>query len=373
MVVCLRVMYDDEKSAVSRVAPLVLCLALSLLIHGGAVGALPFAWVVGGRQAAPQAPPKARQTQVLRIVREKPQPTQFVKTDPDQPEQVPEEADFIGKRNTSESAAEYTPKRYDDAPLPTQNGEEDSQEVVTFDQHAQEGDLAHEGSTPSGAAAAESSTQLAPEAGGAVAEETEAAEDEPPADGTAVVHEPKLTDDVGTLLLQHTPEAQEPSAPIKIDMAVRPQPARTSAVQQGFYDPALAEHMQPQRGFRTRERRTRSTGRFVIGSKPSLNVAATPRGRYEEEIYRRIAYFWYRACDDHRGDIIPGSVVVSLRINTRGQLENMELVRRRGASVSQQSFTFGAIRRATLPPMPPEVRQEVVGDLLELIFQFNFD
>lgn len=366
-------MYGDEKSVKGRVAPVVLCVALSLLIHGGAVGALPYAVRLVGRQQGQQAAqkPPAQQQRVLQIVRDKPQPTQFVKTDPDQEEQVPEEADFIGKRNTSESASEYAPDRYDDAPLPTQNGEDDSQEVVTFDQRAQEGDLAYDGSTASGAAAAESSSRVSPEAAGSEAEQSEAPEDEPPADGTATLQETKLTDDVGTLLLQNTPEEQRESSPIKIDLAVQPTPARPSAVQQGFYDPALADHMQ--RGFRTRERRTRSTGRFVIGRKPSLNVAATPRGRYEEEIYRRIAYFWYRACDDHRGDIVPGSVVISLRINTRGQLENMELVRRRGASVSQQAFTFGAIRRASLPPMPPDVQQEVVGDLLELIFQFNFD
>ena len=73
------------------------------------------------------------------------------------------------------------------------------------------------------------------------------------------------------------------------------------------------------------------------------------------------------------GDIIPGSVVVSLRINADGLLENMELVRRRGASMIQQSFTFGAIRNASLPPMPSQVRREMHGDLLELIFTFNFD
>jgi hypothetical protein len=51
----------------------------------------------------------------------------------------------------------------------------------------------------------------------------------------------------------------------------------------------------------------------------------------------------------------------------------MDLVRRHGAGVIQQSFTFRAIRRATLPPMPSTVRQEIVGELLELIFTFNFD
>lgn len=370
-------MQGEDESARRGVAPLALCLLLSLVVHGGAVGALPYAlrWV--GRPAAVHSAPREReQPRVVQIVRERVEPTQFVKTDPDQEEQEPEEPDFAGKRSTSESASEFAPNRYDDAPLPTQNGEEDKQEVVTFDQMQQKGELEHDGSSPSGVIPSPTSTSISPTPPAAPpAEPTEAEETEPPAKGTSVVQPPPLAEDVGNILLQNTPvEEQEGRAPVKIEVAVRPEEvSQASAAQQAFYDPALAGHMQAQRGFRTYERRTRSTGRFVIGRKPSLNVAATPRGRYEEEIYRRIAYFWYRACDDHRGDIIPGSLVISLRINTRGQLQNMELVQRQGASVSQQSFTFGAIRRASLPPMPPEVQRDVVGDLLELIFHFNFD
>ena len=56
-----------------------------------------------------------------------------------------------------------------------------------------------------------------------------------------------------------------------------------------------------------------------------------------------------------------------------GKLDNMNLITRRGASISQQSFTFKAIRKASLPPMPPEVQADVIGELMELIFEFNFD
>lgn len=136
-------------------------------------------------------------------------------------------------------------------------------------------------------------------------------------------------------------------------------------------DPSLADRTPP--GFRTYERRSRSTGRFVIGKNPSLNVAATPRGRYEEQIYRRIAYAWYIACDDHRGDIIPGSLTIAIRINKHGRLTNMELINRHGAGVIQQSFTYGAIRQSTLPPMPQDVQQSLIGDLLEIIITFNFE
>jgi hypothetical protein len=94
---------------------------------------------------------------------------------------------------------------------------------------------------------------------------------------------------------------------------------------------------------------------------------------YEALIYRRIAHFWYIACDEHRGDIIPGKITISLRITKRGKIDSMALIKRTGASISQQSFTFKAIRRASLPPMPQEVQADVIGNLMELIFEFNFD
>lgn len=364
-----------EEHSRRRLAPVAICLLLSLLIHGGAVGALPYVLKMGERprQAAKPAPHQPRQ-HALQIIRSKPLPTQYVKTDPDQREQQPETPDFIGKRNTSESAAQNAPNRYDDAPLPTQNGQEDSADLITFDQRQQQGELAHDGSAPSGKSASQTSVTTTPdEASSPPAEPTPEVKDDTPTEGTATIRPLPTDDDVGTIMLQNTPETLPAESPTRIHAADTPAAARASAVDRNYYDPSLAEHMQPVRGFRTQERRTRSTGRFVIGRKPALNVAATPRGRYEEEIYRRIAYFWYRACDDHQGDIIPGSVTISLRLNKRGLLENMELVRRRGASISQQSFTFKAIRSASLPPMPADVQREVVGDILELIYQFNFD
>lgn len=137
------------------------------------------------------------------------------------------------------------------------------------------------------------------------------------------------------------------------------------------YDPSFTADSQP--GFRTHERRTRTTGRFVFGSNASLNVASTPRGQYEELVYRRVAYFWYRECDANREMIVPGSIQIRVLVNTQGQITAMDLLRRTGASVSQQGFTFRAIRNADLPPMPQVVRDDVVGDKMELVFDFYFD
>ncbi len=366
-----------------------LSIVLSLLIHIAV--ALFLLW--GGstmmkRPVGSSFAGKERQ-RVLRITKAKveekaEEQLPFAKTDPDREEKTPARADFVGARNSSQSASEFAPQRHSEDPLPTQNGEE-SEEVVTFSQHAQDGPLEENQASrratvpPPSAPVVASVPAEQPEVPQKMQAEQKAKDDTPADSGTPALRLPIEREKgqenlaIRDAAREHGDGTDAGSAPIRIKPAVVV-PSRPSPAGPPVYDPTLADNTQYLgQGFRTRERLTRSTGSFVLGSRPALNVASTPRGRYEEEIYRRIAYFWYRACDEHRGDIIPGSVVVSLRVNSGGLLENMELVRRRGASVIQQSFTFGAIRNAALPPMPSQVRREMHGDLLELIFTFNFD
>lgn len=377
------VIMQEEVSMRGYSTRVVLCMALSVLLHGALAWAL-LALLCGmGSGRAPMSDAKKRPAQrVLQILTEPEAPRKeppFAKTDPDQEEVAPLRPDFVGKHNAAESAAEFTPDRHNDDPLPSQNGEE-KDELVTFDQSQQDGDLEHEGKRPqSPVTPAASAPPPAPEPPQPpVPSHDETLLPEKPVDGVATaLPQPSVVEDGDVPIRKATDEKPELPAevdtPVKVQLDAAPPAMMPSIHRLPVYDPSLADHMQQRPGFRTHERRSRSTGRFVIGRKASVNVASTPQGRYEEEIYRRIAYYWYIACDEHRGDIIPGSIVISLRINSSGLLQNMDLVRRTGASISQQSFTFAAIRRAALPPMPPAVRQEMVGSLLELIFQFNFD
>lgn len=388
-----------------------LCVALSVLLH--LLLAL-LLLLLPPQQKVKREPP-ARKARPVRIVRtdarkkadmqkqaqqpqppprEKPRPPAeqkpFAKTSADTPQALPDQPDYEGKRSTRAASAPDARHRASANHAPAMNGEE-KEELVTFDQKRQEGDLEHEGLNKPPVPPAPPAPQLpAPPAPPA----------EPPADGTPeggdspesqgkdkeetpidATHALTLSDDLSGLLKlrQETPESlpQEleqhaarkgsPDGPGKAATSSR-SPRRPRV----YYDPSLAE--QPQKpGFRTNERRSRSSGRFVLGRGAALNVASTPRGQYEALIYRRVAHFWYIACDDHRGDIIPGKITISLRITKRGQIDSMALIRRSGASVSQQSFTFKAIRKASLPPMPPEVQADVIGELMELIFEFNFD
>lgn len=377
-----------------------LCIMLSILIHIATVLILlnlpRESGKKSGRGDGVEEQP-APTTRHIRMLRTQPEPEKlrpFAKTSADEPQQKPTQADFEGQRHTVASGDDTAPERRSDAAIPTMQGEE-KEEIVTFDQHQQDGPLEHEGKQETRPAPPQVQDAHAPQPeapsippgqgqpNNREDHRTNLGEGQnantPAATHTATI--PTPTPDGDTLLqtrqdtakpqpIPSPPSARRGRPDIMADTPHRP--SRPHRRRIAVHDPSLADHAQPA-GFRTRERRSRSTGRFVMGSKPSLNVAATPRGRYEAEIYRRIARIWYAKCNEHRGDIIPGSLVISLRIDKSGYLRNMELVSRHGAGVIQQSFTLGAIRQAALPPMPPNVAADVVGEVMELLIEFNFD
>lgn len=389
-----------------RVGAMALCLLLSLILHLIFLLLITLSGERRHHTPAPAAQPRQRLIRVQRSKPAAPEQTQkepqqkpFAKTSADTPQALPEQPDYEGSRNTRAASAPDADRLRSDKHAPAQTGEE-KDELVTFEQERQDGDLDHEGKKPQQPptppqpplpenAVTEQPQQPEPPAHG----QEDAAGDTPQPDATDRENRPAPTtpsaeqrtpEPNGELLLrneereQETPTADTPATATAqgtdSGTGLSPTPPRNQRKRRPvFYDPSLATPQPDTVGFRTRERRSRSTGRFIMGRGAALNVTATPLGRYESEIYRRIAYHWYQACDEHRGDIIPGSITISLRINKRGHLENMDLVRRHGAGVIQQSFTFRAIRRASLPPMPGAVRQEIVGELLELIFTFNFD
>ena len=385
---------------------MLLCVALSILLH--IILAL---FIL--QLPAPEKPARrqtARQARALQVVRtaarkktdeqkkqlttqqkEEQQPSEekpFAKTSADTPQMRPEQPDYEGKRSTRAASAPDAAHRITEEHAPAQNGEE-KDELVTFDQERQDGELEHEGKAQEAPVppAPHPQPPLPPSPPAAApAEGLQHGSDTPTTEGLdaenshadaakALAPDDNLN---GELRLQQqdtttpqqekeqqaarkgTPDASGKAAPLQ------------QQIPQVFYDPSLADWAQKP-GFRTHERRSRSSGRFVLGRGAALNVASTPRGIYEALVYRRVAHFWYIACDEHRGDIIPGTITISLRITKRGHIDSMALIRRSGASISQQSFTFKAIRKASLPPMPAEVQADVIGELMELIFEFNFD
>lgn len=393
-----------------RFSRVLLCVALSILLHV-LLGLLILLIPPQERVKRAKAARKARPVKVVRTAarkkadakkqqaaapKEEPKaPSKqkpFAKTSADTPQATPDQHDYEGRRSTRAASAPDARHRASAEHAPAMNGEE-KDELVTFDQQRQEGDLEHEGRntppTPPVQPAPEPQPAPplppaeAPARGEAQGSEEPDAEGKDAAESTIdATKSLTLTDDLsGQLKLQQEERPEQPPQELEQHAARKgapdgdgreDTPAARPRRPRVFYDPSLAEWAQKP-GFRTYERRSRSSGRFVLGRGAALNVASTPRGMYEALVYRRVAHFWYIACDEHRGDIIPGKITISLRITKRGQIDSMALITRRGASISQQSFTFKAIRKASLPPMPPEVQADVIGELMELIFEFNFD
>lgn len=383
---------------------LVSSVAWSLVLHT-AVIALWLSLPEHERAKSPKQP-KQTGTTLVKIKRSKPtdkatekketppQPEErpFAKTDADRPQQRPQTAEFEGQRDTRAEGMN-TPERSSDSPVPTMDGEK-KEEINTLQQERQDGDVEYYGKreqhTPTGEAdTLDEQTIPVPEPpapGMPEATPTDHPEDAeaqmPGKQEATTTVAPIPHEQNGELRLQQpedTPEqpseekaAAAPGTGVPQAEGTAPIPVKPRRKRGPVYDPTQADHKQPP-GLRTAEKRSRSTGQFVLGRNPALNVEATPRGRYEELIYRLIARQWYAACDTHRGDIIPGTLILAIRINKRGQVVNMNLVTRRGAGVIQQSFTFAAIRKAKIPPMPGEVQKTLLGEQMELIITFNFD
>ena len=131
-------------------------------------------------------------------------------------------------------------------------------------------------------------------------------------------------------------------------------PNTRPAQKQPLYDPMFNAESQP--GFKTHEQKTKQTGKISSGRRPTLDVEATPMGTYQA----------------NRDLIVTGTVRIRILINKNGKVSSMRQTSRVGASEVQKSFTFLAIKLARLPAMPPEVRNALVGDSLEMYFDFNF-
>lgn len=389
------------KQRPGRASAIALCVLLSLLLHTA------LAWVVLQipRPAHQKTAHPTRAPRLVKVVRKKEKPTApqdeqkeraVVKTNPDAPQVAPERPEFEGNRDSRAASDPDSRDKLADREAPAMTGRE-QEEMVTFDETRQDGDLKHEGkreTKPSQPAPQQDTqdtvaVQEAEMPAPGTPQPSENPAQEPGTDLMDLVQQGALTvnpltevDDEQGLRLNpadmpstsplemHAARTGQPDATGDKPELVQPQQRRSAPAV--YYDPSLADHMQPE-GFRTNENRTRSSGHYTIGRHAALNVEATPRGEYEAEIYRRIAYQWYLQCDEHCGDIIPGRITISLRLLRNGSIANMDLIHRRGASVSQQSFTFTAIRCASLPPMPAAVQKSFPGDKLELIFDFNFD
>lgn len=124
--------------------------------------------------------------------------------------------------------------------------------------------------------------------------------------------------------------------------------------------------------FRGNQRKTAIKGSISRHGESALDVTNSPMGRYQAAIGRAVEKEWQINCVKHRDFITPGYLTLRFYVTAEGHVKSVQFVGDNQTGEVQKGFTLNSIRNAPIPAMPPEVKIEMGGDSLELIFNFYF-
>jgi hypothetical protein len=124
--------------------------------------------------------------------------------------------------------------------------------------------------------------------------------------------------------------------------------------------------------FRGNQSKTAIKGSITRHGESALDVTDSPMGRYQAAIGRAVEKEWQRNCVQHRDFITPGYLTVRFYVTEAGRVKSVQFIGDNETGEVQKGFTLNSIRNAPIPAMPPEVKKEMGGDALELIFNFYF-
>lgn len=127
-------------------------------------------------------------------------------------------------------------------------------------------------------------------------------------------------------------------------------------------------------GFDREASKTRISGTIRRRGESSLEVEDSIKGRFFAEVNREIERAWQRECILRREHILPGVLTVSFSLDENGKVpsDSFNFDTRIAGGAIQEGFTLLAIRKAKLPAMPEEIKQELDGDRLEMNLTFFF-
>lgn len=287
----------------------------------------------------------------------------FARTTDEQRAEAPESADFIGERDTR-ATSERVPDT--DSPLlPSQAGVEprDESDIETTESDFRDGplDAADTDDAPPTLAALPQTPGADVEQPGD-AETREVVETTPPPVTERLLEGPLTTDIPVPLELESVIEDPPPA------------PEPVEAPPQGVADPAVEAKPATDRvpGFRGHQRKTAIRGSISRTGPSSLDVQDNALGRYQAKISQAVELEWQRNCVRHRDFITPGFLTVRFFVESTGRVRTVEFVGQMETGEVQKGFTLNSIRNAPIPPMPADLRSELDGDPLELIFNFYF-
>lgn len=294
--------------------------------------------------------------------------SRFARTSPDQVEEAPEKADFIGERNTR--ATSDAPAVVGAPDQPSQRGREPEfeDEVETTESDYQDGELASERVADASATAARPP--------GAEAASTEAAADQRPADAMPEREQERLAE--GPLPVDRMVEERK-----AVDEAPKPSPTdrRSEGESQSEAEKALqsaavgngeaaAEASSP--GFRGNQKKTRLEGSIARSGRSALNVEDSVLGRYHAAVSRAVEKEWQRNCVRNRDYITPGLLTMSFLLDASGKVRGVSVVEDVEVGAIPKGFTLKSIQGAEIPGMPADLKKQLDGEPLEFIYRFNF-
>jgi hypothetical protein len=301
-----------------------------------------------------------------------PPPSQYARTSVDQEEVAPERPDFIGERNTRATS--------DDMPAAeakvqiSQKGNDPlhEDEIETTRSKYQDGDLAHDRikrdksepemptpppapATVSNAVNAEATPNLdgTSDAVAPPAEETREQLAEGPVPVERRVKEAKPEDETKKGAPDRQSDAQNPQ---QKSIAQLPKPAP---------DPNAP-------GFRGNQSKTKLVGSITRTGRSALNVEDSARGRYHAAVGRAVEKEWQLNCVRNRDYITPGMLTMSFMIDAKGKVREIRVVEALQVGAIPKGFTLNAINHAEIPAMPADLKKQLNGEPLELLYRFSF-
>jgi len=305
--------------------------------------------------------PDMLQPEVEPAVEDKPRP--FAHSSDDQESGKTERARYVGERDTL-AAADEAPTE-DTHLVPTQDGREPRAEgeVETVSRDYQDGTLEHQNDGMPGETASPSMP----------AEPAEEAKSEP------------WAEEVPEYVQEAPKRDRLAQGPNPVDRAMPPEAAKEGdQVREGGAQPQPKEAVETppkpkpkvagggEPGFRGNQVKTRLRGSISRRGKSSLDVENNATGRYQAVLNRAVEREWQRNCVRYRDFITPGFLTVRFLVEADGDVRSIQFVEVVEAGEIQKGFTLNSIRGAPIPPMPADLKRDLRGDPLELIYNFYF-
>ena len=168
-------------------------------------------------------------------------------------------------------------------------------------------------------------------------------------------------------------QGQDPQSK-KLSESVISNPDKTEKKEEIAENPKEKVNPSPagNQGFRGNQRKTELKGSISRSGHSAVDMEAGALGKYQAAIGRAIEKSWQRKMIENRDYILPGSLSLRVVLDPQGKVRSILPVNEFKGGIIQKGFTHSAIREADLPAMPAEVKSELDGDPLELLYNFIF-